>query len=144
MPQGMNNSVFPVVTVRLNRPDQMNAMNLAMWHDIRTAFEHVDATPEIRVAILEGEGKAFTAGIDLQMMMGLGQQIQDPCEVRVRETLRRLIQDLQDTLTSLERCRKPVLAAVSSKTRMIVEPICCWPRTGGRGRCSCCSANSCM
>ena len=112
MPQGMNNSVFPVVTVRLNRPDQMNAMNLAMWHDIRTAFEHVDATPEIRVAILEGEGKAFTAGIDLQMMMGLGQQIQDPCEVRVRETLRRLIQDLQDTLTSLERCRRPVLAAV--------------------------------
>ena len=112
MPQGMNNSVFPVVTVRLNRPDQMNAMNLAMWHDIRTAFEHVDATPEIRVAILEGEGRAFTAGIDLQMMMGLGQQIQDPCEVRMRETLRRLILDLQDTLTSLERCRKPVLAAV--------------------------------
>jgi len=101
-----------VATVRLNRPEKMNAMNLAMWHDIRTAFEYVDATPEIRVAILEGEGRAFTAGIDLQMMMGLGQQIQNACEGRMRETLRRLILDLQDTLTSLERCRKPVLAAV--------------------------------
>ena len=101
-----------IATVRLNRPEKMNAMNHAMWHDIRSAFRYVDETPEIRVAVLEGEGKAFTSGIDLQMMMGLGQQIQDDCDGRMRETLRRIILDLQDTLTSLERCRKPVLAAV--------------------------------
>ena len=101
-----------IATVRLNRPEKMNAMNLAMWHDIRSAFRYVDDTPEIRVAVLEGEGKAFTAGIDLQMMMGLGQQIQNDCDGRMRESLRRVIFDLQDTLTSLERCRKPVLAAV--------------------------------
>jgi len=101
-----------IATVRLNRPEKLNAMNLAMWHDIRTAFRYVDDTPEIRVAVLEGEGKAFTAGIDLQMMMGLGQQIQNDCDGRMRESLRRIILDLQDTLSSLERCRKPVLAAV--------------------------------
>ncbi|WP_332854519.1 crotonase/enoyl-CoA hydratase family protein [Duganella sp. S19_KUP01_CR8] len=101
-----------IATVRLNRPEKLNAMNLAMWNDIRSAFQHIDATPEIRVAILEGEGKAFTAGIDLQMMMGLGPQIRDDCDGRTRENLRRVILDLQDTLTSLERCRKPVLAAV--------------------------------
>ncbi len=101
-----------IATVRLNRPDKLNAMNLAMWNDIRSAFQYIDATPEIRVAILEGEGKAFTAGIDLQMMMGLGAQIQNDCDGRMRENLRRIILDLQDTLTSLERCRKPVLAAV--------------------------------
>jgi enoyl-CoA hydratase/carnithine racemase len=101
-----------IATVRLNRPEKMNAMNLQMWHDIRSAFRYVDDTPEIRVAVLEGEGKAFTAGIDLQMMMGLGQQIQNECDGRMRESLRRIILDLQDTLTSLERCRKPVLAAV--------------------------------
>jgi enoyl-CoA hydratase len=101
-----------IATIRLNRPDKLNAMNLAMWHDIRTAFRHVDETPEIRVAILEGEGKAFTAGIDLQMMMGVGAQVRDDCDGRTRENLRRVILDLQDTLTSLERCRKPVLAAV--------------------------------
>jgi enoyl-CoA hydratase len=101
-----------IATVRLNRPDKMNAMNLAMWHDIRRAFQYIDALPEARVAVLEGEGRAFTSGIDLQMMMGLGGQIQDDCDGRTRESLRRVILDLQDALTSLERCRKPVLAAV--------------------------------
>lgn len=101
-----------IATIRLNRPDKANAMNLAMWHELRRAFQWVDATPEARVAILEGEGKAFTAGIDLQMMMGLGDQIQNDCEARTRENLRQVILDLQDTLTSLERCRKPVLAAI--------------------------------
>jgi enoyl-CoA hydratase len=101
-----------IATVRLNRPDKANAMNQAMWNDIRSAFRWIDATPEVRVAILEGEGKLFTSGIDLQMMMGLGAQIEDKCEGRMRESLRAVIVDLQDTLSSLERCRKPVLAAV--------------------------------
>ncbi|MDP3193240.1 crotonase/enoyl-CoA hydratase family protein [Rhodoferax sp.] len=101
-----------IATIRLNRPDKANAMNLVMWHEIRQAFKWVDATPEARVAILEGEGKLFTSGIDLQMMMGMGDQIQNDCEARTRENLRQVILDLQDTLTSLERCRKPVLAAI--------------------------------
>jgi enoyl-CoA hydratase/carnithine racemase len=101
-----------IATIRPNRPEKANAMNLAMWHEIRQAFKWVDATPEARVAILEGEGKFFTSGIDLQMMMGLGEQIQNDCEARTRENLRQVILDLQDTLTSLERCRKPVLAAI--------------------------------
>jgi len=101
-----------IATIRLNRPDKANAMNLAMWHEIRQAFKWVDATADARVAILEGEGKLFTSGIDLQMMMGMGDQIQNDCEARTRENLRQVILDLQDTLTSLERCRKPVLAAI--------------------------------
>nr|WP_315248904.1 crotonase/enoyl-CoA hydratase family protein [uncultured Duganella sp.] len=101
-----------IATVRLNRPDKLNAMNAVMWNEIRSAFRYIDATPEIRVAILEGEGKAFTSGIDLQMMLGVGAQVRDDCDGRTRENLRRVILDLQDTLSSLERCRKPVLAAV--------------------------------
>jgi len=101
-----------IATITLNRPDKANAMNLAMWHEIRQAFKWVDATPEARVAILQGEGKLFTSGIDLQMMMGMSDQIQNDCEARMRENLRQVILDLQDTLTALERCRKPVLAAV--------------------------------
>ncbi|RZJ11205.1 MAG: crotonase/enoyl-CoA hydratase family protein [Rubrivivax sp.] len=101
-----------IATVRLNRPDKANAMNATMWQDIRRAFDWVDGQPEARVVVLEGEGKHFTAGIDLSMMMGLAQQIEDPCDGRMRESLRRVILDMQDTLTSLERCRKPVLAAI--------------------------------
>jgi len=101
-----------IATVRLNRPDKANAMNAAMWQDIRTAFDGLDAQPQIRVIVLEGEGRHFTAGIDLQMMMGIGPLIEDACDGRMREKLRRVILDMQDTLTSLERCRKPVLAAI--------------------------------
>ena len=102
-----------IATIRLNRPDKANAMNATMWQEIRQAFDWVDATPEARVAVLQAEGKYFTAGIDLQMMMGLPATLADDCEGRMREKLRRLILDLQDTLTSLERCRKPVLAAIA-------------------------------
>lgn len=101
-----------VAHISLSRPEKANAMNLTMWHELRQAFRWVDETPEVRVAVLSGEGKQFCAGIDLEMMMGLGQQIQQDCDGRTRESLRRVILDLQDCLTSLERCRKPVLAAV--------------------------------
>jgi enoyl-CoA hydratase len=101
-----------IATVRLNRPEKANAMNATMWQEIRKAFQWVDATPQARVAVLQGEGKLFTAGIDLKMMMALGPQIENDCEARSREALRRVILDLQDTLGSLERCRKPVLVAV--------------------------------
>ncbi|MFO1425506.1 MAG: crotonase/enoyl-CoA hydratase family protein [Steroidobacteraceae bacterium] len=102
-----------VVTVTLNRPDKANAMNLAMWQELRTAFRWVDETPQARVAILAGAGRAFCSGIDLALLGGLAPQLQQAgCEGRAGESLRRLILDLQDCLTSIERCRKPVLAAI--------------------------------
>lgn len=101
-----------VATVTLNRPDKANAMNWQMWQDIRSAMQWADRTPDVRAVVLQGEGKHFTSGIDLTMMMGLQGQIQDDCDGRMREKLRALILELQDTLTSLERCRKPVLAAI--------------------------------
>lgn len=101
-----------IATVRLNRPDKANAMSATMWQEIRQAFEWVDRTLEARVAVLQGEGKLFCAGIDLQMMMGMSAQIANDCDGRSREAMRRVILDMQDTLTSLERCRKPVLAAI--------------------------------
>ena len=101
-----------VAGVLLNRPDKANAMNLAMWHEIREAFTWIDADPQARVAILSGAGRHFTAGIDLSLLRGIHADIADSCDGRQREKLRRLILDLQDTLASIERCRKPVLASI--------------------------------
>jgi enoyl-CoA hydratase len=75
-------------------------------------MEWLDSTPEARVGVITGKGKFFTAGIDLTLLMGLGAKIEDDCDGRRREKLRRLILKLQDTLSSIERCRKPVLAAI--------------------------------
>lgn len=101
-----------VAHISLNRPEKANAMNAPMWQEIRKAMQWVDATPSIRVAIINGNGANFCAGIDLGMMMALGKQIEDACDARTRENLRNVILDLQDTLTSVERCRKPVIAAI--------------------------------
>ncbi|MBL8404339.1 MAG: crotonase/enoyl-CoA hydratase family protein [Dechloromonas sp.] len=101
-----------VVDIRLNRPDKSNALNETMWQEIRQAFEWVDCSPEVRVAILSGEGRNFCSGIDLSMLAGIQQQIANPDGARSRETLRRIILDLQGCLSSVEQCRKPVLAAI--------------------------------
>lgn len=101
-----------VATVTLNRPDKANAMNLTLWQDIRRAMQWADDTAEVRVVVLEGEGRHFTSGIDLQLFAQLLPTLGSDCEGRTRENLRRFILDLQDTLTSIERCRKPVLAAI--------------------------------
>jgi enoyl-CoA hydratase len=101
-----------IATIELNRPDKANAMEAAMWQEIRDAMRWADETPEVRVVIVCGAGRHFTAGIDLAMLQSISAQIRDDCDSRSREKLRRLILDLQDTLTSIERCRKPVIAAI--------------------------------
>jgi enoyl-CoA hydratase len=101
-----------VATIDLNRPDKANAMNQPMWQDIRAAFRWVDETPEARVAVLGARGKVFTSGIDLAMLAELTSRMDGDCGGRLRERLRRQVLDLQDTLSSIERCRKPVIAAI--------------------------------
>ena len=101
-----------IAHVRLNRAEKANAISRAMWGEFRGAFDWIDATPDARVAIISGNGAHFTSGIDLAMLAGVADEVDDDCEGRKREKLRRAILDLQDTLTSLERCRKPVLAAI--------------------------------
>lgn len=101
-----------VAIVELNRPEKANAMEEAMWQEIRQVMHWADAATEIRVVILRGAGRHFTAGIDLAMLGSINAQIHDADPARSREKLRRLILDLQDTLSSIERCRKPVIAAI--------------------------------
>ena len=100
-----------IAHVQLNRPEQANAMNMPLWHELKQVFEYIDRTPEIRVAVLSGKGRNFCSGIDL----GLFQEALAPkgkCEGRKRESLRRLILDMQDCLSAIEKCRKPVIAAI--------------------------------
>ena len=101
-----------VASIELNRPERANAMELRMWTELRDAMRWLDETAAARVGVISGAGKHFTAGIDLGMLAGMRSQIRDDCDGRAREKLRRVILDLQDTLSSIERCRKPVIAAI--------------------------------
>jgi len=98
--------------IRLNRAERANAINETMWQELRSAFTWADATAAVRVVILSGAGRNFCAGIDLAMLGGLAEPVPGKDPARSREVLRRLILDLQDCLSSIDRCRKPVLAAI--------------------------------
>ncbi|MBD0415331.1 enoyl-CoA hydratase/isomerase family protein [Oryzicola mucosus] len=53
------------VTLTLNRPDKMNAMNQALGDALEAAVKRAVADPEVRAVIITGAGRAFTAGFDL-------------------------------------------------------------------------------
>ena len=54
----------PVGIVTLNRPEKLNAMNLEMKRELMVALENLEADDAVRVVILTGAGRAFSAGHD--------------------------------------------------------------------------------
>lgn len=56
----------PVAIVTLNRPDALNALSRALRSDIVETFSNLSADDSVRAVVLTGEGRAFTAGVDLK------------------------------------------------------------------------------
>jgi enoyl-CoA hydratase/carnithine racemase len=54
-----------VATITLNRPDRLNAINMEMRDLLWTYLEACRDTPEARVILFRGEGRAFSAGADI-------------------------------------------------------------------------------
>ncbi len=99
-----------VAEVFLNRPDKANSMSAAMWRELQESFEWLDSEPTVRVVILAAHGKHFCAGIDLEMLSGVPDEPGEPS--RRAEAVRRNVLRLQDNLSAIEKCRKPVLVAI--------------------------------
>ncbi len=101
-----------IAFVKLNRPEKANALNQQGWDDLHNAFVTLDKNDDMRVIVLSGEGNHFCSGIDISLLAGLKQSTADACEGRTREKLRRLVLELQDCINAVEKCRKPVIAAI--------------------------------
>lgn len=101
-----------IALVQFSRPEALNTMNKAFWLELPRCVQDIEANTDARVIVISSTGKHFSAGMDLGVFS-------DPKSVpmsgdpgRMAENLRRVVLQLQDTLTSLERVRLPVLAAV--------------------------------
>lgn len=105
-----------VAALRLARPESANALTAELWRELREALQVIDSEPAARVAVLSGQGKHFCAGIDIATLNGFGTGgtggAETACPGRAAENRRRMFQDIQDAFSWVERCRKPVIAAV--------------------------------
>lgn len=74
----MNNTISyevenGIAKVTLNRPDKMNALNTDLFTALIAAGETIKADKSVRVVVLSGAGKAFCAGLDMELMMAVGE-----------------------------------------------------------------------
>ena len=84
-----------VLTLRLNRPDRLNAINESTTQQLLAALREADQSRDVRVVVLRGNGRAFCAGRDV-------------CEPPTPQIL-----DLvQRVSTAMVRCTKPIVCAV--------------------------------
>lgn len=103
-----------VATISLDRPGKANAFDDLLWHQLRHAIDCADQMPEVRSIVLKGKGRHFSAGIDLDLLaewLDRG-EAHGQCPALFRDELRRWIIELQETITRIERCRKPVVACI--------------------------------
>jgi len=100
-----------VARVSINRPQKANALHQESWEELKAIFESLSVREDVRVVILSGEGKLFCAGIDLELLMSV-QALEKLPEGKKSEHVYQLVKNLQECVTSLERCSKPVIAAI--------------------------------
>jgi enoyl-CoA hydratase len=92
-----------VLTVTINRPDKLNALNKDVFTDLNTVLDEIENNPEIRSVIITGAGqKAFVAGADISEFGGYN-----------KEEAMALARRGQVIFSRIENCRKPIVAAVN-------------------------------
>lgn len=98
-----------VATITLDRPDARNAYSEAMVRSLREAFRAAEDDPEVRVVLLTGEGSAFSAGGDLQLMREHSGMFEgSPAELR-----QRYLDGIHEVPQTILRFRKPIVAAIN-------------------------------
>ncbi|MDP3998648.1 MAG: enoyl-CoA hydratase/isomerase family protein [bacterium] len=91
-----------IATVTLNRPEGHNPISRQMWEDLTPIFKEISNTPDIRVAILTGAGKSFSAGADMKEFSSLASS----------EDANGYWKIVDSATEAIELCQKPVIAMI--------------------------------
>lgn len=92
----------PVARITLNRPDKLNSITAGMVDSLHRAMDRAEADAEVRVILISGAGKSFSAGFDL------GSMEEEPD----REATRAMLQADFDVIMRFWNSPKPTISAV--------------------------------
>ncbi|MCH8249024.1 MAG: enoyl-CoA hydratase/isomerase family protein [Proteobacteria bacterium] len=90
-----------VAIISMNRPDSLNGFTTELCADLLLAIEKAQRDDSVRIIVLTGEGRAFSAGADLKQGF-----------VGDRTTQGKLLFEYAPVLTAIAQIPKPVIAAV--------------------------------
>ena len=93
-----------VLLITINRPDVMNATNARLHWELTQVWLTVDADPTVRVALITGAGRAFSAGGDLGM---LEDTAGNP------DAIARTMREASDLVYNMINLDKPVVSAIN-------------------------------
>lgn len=94
----------PLRIVSLARPEHLNALNEELHYGLTQVFPMLSADPDARAAVITGEGRAFSAGGDMDLLDRMAKD----------RTLRAaVIAEGKELVLNMIRCRIPVVAAVN-------------------------------
>lgn len=89
-----------VALIQLNRPKELNALNLQLMHELRETLQQLDRNDHVRVIIITGNEQAFAAGADIKQMAD-------------KTAIDMLMIDQFSTWDQIRKTKKPIIAAVS-------------------------------
>ena len=110
-----------ILTLTLDRPDQLNAFTVTMAEELVDAYDQAGADDDVRAVVVTGRGRAFCAGMDLSVegnVFGLDESLQ-PTMADLHERFEdpEIVQGVRDTggrvSLAVYRCPKPVIGAIN-------------------------------
>ncbi len=93
-----------ILWVTLNRPEVLNAADARLHTEFVHLWQTIDADPEVRVAVITGAGRAFSAGGDLKLVEEAYQDY---------EEIVRILDEARELVYNIIHCKKPIISAIN-------------------------------
>jgi len=93
-----------ILWITLHRPEVLNAADARLHTELVELWNTIERDPDVRVAVITGSGRAFSAGGDLQLVEEA---------YRDYEEIVRILDEARDLVYNILRCSKPIISAIN-------------------------------